>query len=97
MIAFDAESLRDVARWVHKYERYWTKEFDQLEDYFREKGEVNKHRIKNKNHRIEHQGTIDASPSEVFDAWIDPTSRESPWCGVTKAIVNRPKVDGLFL
>jgi hypothetical protein len=41
MIAFDAEPLRDVARWVHKYERYWTKKFDQLEDYFREKGEVN--------------------------------------------------------
>jgi DNA-binding transcriptional ArsR family regulator len=38
MIVFDAEPLRDVARWVHKYERYWTKKLDQLEDYFREKG-----------------------------------------------------------
>jgi uncharacterized protein YndB with AHSA1/START domain len=40
--------------------------------------------------------TINAIPSEVFDAWIDPTSPGSPWCGVTKAIVNRPKADGLF-
>jgi len=40
--------------------------------------------------------TIDASPEEVFDAWIDHTGPVSPWSGVTKAIVNPPKVDGLF-
>jgi hypothetical protein len=40
--------------------------------------------------------TFDASPSEVFDAWIDHTSPGSPRFGVTKAIVNPPKVDGLF-
>jgi uncharacterized protein YndB with AHSA1/START domain len=40
--------------------------------------------------------TIDASPEEVFEAWIDETSPGSPWHGVTKAIVNPPKVDSLF-
>jgi uncharacterized protein YndB with AHSA1/START domain len=40
--------------------------------------------------------TIDASPAEVFDAWIDSTGPVSPWSGVTKAIVNPPRVDGLF-
>jgi uncharacterized protein YndB with AHSA1/START domain len=40
--------------------------------------------------------TIDASPAEVFDAWIDHTGPVSPWSGVTKAIVNAPKVDSLF-
>lgn len=37
VITFDAEPLRDVARWIHTYERYWTKQLDRLEDYFSEK------------------------------------------------------------
>lgn len=40
--------------------------------------------------------TIDASPDDVFEAWIDPTCPGSPWFGVPKAIVNPPQVDGLF-
>jgi len=40
--------------------------------------------------------TINASPEEVFEAWIDPNGPVSPWSGVTKAVVNPPKVDGLF-
>lgn len=40
--------------------------------------------------------TVDATPVEVFDAWIDPAGPLSPWSGVTKAIVNPPQVDGLF-
>jgi uncharacterized protein YndB with AHSA1/START domain len=39
---------------------------------------------------------IAASPEEVFEAWLDHTSPGSPWFGVPKAIVNPPKVDGLF-
>lgn len=39
---------------------------------------------------------INASPDEVFEAWLDQTSPGSPWCGVRKAIVNPPEVDGLF-
>ena len=40
--------------------------------------------------------TINASPDEVFEAWLDHTSPGSPWFGVPKAIVNPPKVDSLF-
>jgi uncharacterized protein YndB with AHSA1/START domain len=40
--------------------------------------------------------TIDTSPQEVFEAWIDPTSPGSPFHGVPKAIVSPPRVDGLF-
>jgi uncharacterized protein YndB with AHSA1/START domain len=40
--------------------------------------------------------TIDASPDEVFEAWLDHTCPGSPWFGVPKAIVNPPKVDSLF-
>jgi len=39
--------------------------------------------------------TIAATPSEVFDVWLDPKSPGSPWFGVAKAIIN-PAVDGLF-
>jgi len=39
---------------------------------------------------------INASPEEVFEAWLDHTTPGSPWFGVSKAIVNPPKVDGLF-
>ncbi len=39
---------------------------------------------------------INASPDEVFEAWLDSTSPGSPWFGVPKAIVNPPEVDGLF-
>jgi uncharacterized protein YndB with AHSA1/START domain len=38
---------------------------------------------------------IKATPSEVFDAWLDPKSTGSPWNGVTKNIL-QPEVDGLF-
>lgn len=39
---------------------------------------------------------INASPDEVFEAWLDPTCPGSPWFGVPKAIVNKPAVDALF-
>lgn len=40
--------------------------------------------------------TINASPEEVFEAWLDHTCPGSPWFGVPKAIVNPPAVDSLF-
>jgi len=40
--------------------------------------------------------TINASPEEIFDAWLDQTSPGSPWFGVPKAILNPPTVDSLF-
>jgi uncharacterized protein YndB with AHSA1/START domain len=39
--------------------------------------------------------SIRASPSEVYDVWIDPKSPGSPWFGAARAIV-QPVVDGLF-
>lgn len=39
--------------------------------------------------------TIAATPTEVFDVWLDSKSPGSPWFGVARAIVN-PVVDGLF-
>jgi uncharacterized protein YndB with AHSA1/START domain len=41
------------------------------------------------------QRVIEASASEVFDAWLDPACQGSPWNGVAKAIL-QPVVDGLF-
>lgn len=29
-----AEPLRDVARWVHRYERFWNEKLDRLEAHF---------------------------------------------------------------
>jgi DNA-binding transcriptional ArsR family regulator len=37
VIAFDAEPLREVARWIHTYEKFWSRHLDRLEDYFRDK------------------------------------------------------------
>ena len=39
--------------------------------------------------------TIEAAPGEVFDAWLDPNCKGSPWNGVAKAIL-QPVVDGFF-
>ena len=39
--------------------------------------------------------SIAATPTEVFDVWLDPKSPGSPWFGTARAILN-PVVDGLF-
>jgi uncharacterized protein YndB with AHSA1/START domain len=39
--------------------------------------------------------TLPATPSEVFDAWLDWKNPGSPWFGAARAIVH-PEVDGLF-
>src|ERR1700704_5343361 len=36
-ISFRAEPLREVAEWVHEYERFWTDRLDQFEQYFKDK------------------------------------------------------------
>jgi uncharacterized protein YndB with AHSA1/START domain len=38
---------------------------------------------------------IDATPAEVFDAWLDPEHPGSPWYAVDRLILH-PVVDGLF-
>jgi DNA-binding transcriptional ArsR family regulator len=37
VIEFDAKPLRQVAGWVHEYERFWTEHLDRLESHFIEK------------------------------------------------------------
>src|SRR5450432_2485661 len=36
-ISFRAEPLREVAGWVHEYERFWNTQLDQFEQYFQQK------------------------------------------------------------
>jgi DNA-binding transcriptional ArsR family regulator len=36
-ISFRAEPLREVASWVHEYERFWNAGLDRFEEHFREK------------------------------------------------------------
>lgn len=37
VIEFRAEPLKQVAGWVHEYERFWNEHLDRLESYFTEK------------------------------------------------------------
>lgn len=37
VIEFRGEPLRQVAGWVHEYERFWTERLDRLESYFIER------------------------------------------------------------
>jgi DNA-binding transcriptional ArsR family regulator len=36
-ISFRGEPLRDVAGWVHEYERFWNQRLDQFAQYFKDK------------------------------------------------------------
>lgn len=37
IIEFNAKPLKQVAGWVHEYERFWSEHLDRLESYFVEK------------------------------------------------------------
>ncbi len=37
LISFRGEPLREVAGWVHEYERFWNERLDQFQQYFRGK------------------------------------------------------------
>jgi DNA-binding transcriptional ArsR family regulator len=43
-ISFRADPLREVAEWVHEYERFWNRQLDQFGQYFKEKKEKEKKR-----------------------------------------------------
>jgi DNA-binding transcriptional ArsR family regulator len=38
-VSFRGEPLRQVAGWVHEYEKFWSTQLDQFEKYFQEKKE----------------------------------------------------------
>jgi DNA-binding transcriptional ArsR family regulator len=42
LISFRGEPLREVAGWVHEYERFWNERLDQFQQYFRYKKEKEK-------------------------------------------------------
>jgi DNA-binding transcriptional ArsR family regulator len=46
LISFRGEPLRQVATWVHGYERFWTERLDQFEHFFRDKTKTTKNREK---------------------------------------------------
>jgi DNA-binding transcriptional ArsR family regulator len=37
LISFRGEPLREVAGWVHQYERFWNERLDHFEQHFRDK------------------------------------------------------------
>jgi DNA-binding transcriptional ArsR family regulator len=39
LISFRGEPLREVAGWVHEYERFWNKRLDEFQKYFKNKQE----------------------------------------------------------
>jgi DNA-binding transcriptional ArsR family regulator len=41
LISFRGEPLREVAEWMHGYERFWNERLDQFEQYFNDKKEKN--------------------------------------------------------
>src|SRR6516162_10679183 len=42
LISFRGEPLREVAGWVHEYERFWSQRLDQFEQYFKDKKRTHK-------------------------------------------------------
>jgi DNA-binding transcriptional ArsR family regulator len=51
LISFRGEPLREVAGWVHEYERFWSQRLDQFEQYFEDK---KKKRKKNEDKHQDH-------------------------------------------
>lgn len=41
-ISFRGEPLKEVAGWVHEYERFWNERLDQFEQHFRDKNKGEK-------------------------------------------------------
>jgi DNA-binding transcriptional ArsR family regulator len=37
LISFRVEPLREVAEWIHEYERFWNERLDQFEQHFQKK------------------------------------------------------------
>jgi DNA-binding transcriptional ArsR family regulator/uncharacterized protein YndB with AHSA1/START domain len=104
-ISFRGEPLREVAGWVHEYERFWNERLDQFEQYFKDKKEKNSPPATNKGEdkmpkskktlEFKFERIIPASPGEVHDAWLNPKIPGNPWHEGDKLILD-PKIDGLF-
>jgi len=44
IISFRSTPLREVAGWMHEYERFWNQRLDQFEEYFKDKHKKEKTR-----------------------------------------------------
>jgi DNA-binding transcriptional ArsR family regulator len=44
LISFRAEPLREVAGWVHEYERFWNERLDRFEQHFKDRRKKEKKR-----------------------------------------------------
>ena len=44
LISLRGEPLREVATWIHGYERFWNERLDQFEQYFKDKKKKEKKR-----------------------------------------------------
>jgi DNA-binding transcriptional ArsR family regulator len=54
LISFRGEPLREVAGWLHEYERFWNQRLDQFEQHFKDKRKKEKTNEGNKeDHRSE--------------------------------------------
>ena len=42
LISFRGQPLREVAGWVHEYERFWNERLDQFQQYFKDKKQKKK-------------------------------------------------------
>jgi len=49
-ISFRGEPLREVAGWVHEYERFWNQHLDQFQQYFKDKQRTRRKRNEDKHH-----------------------------------------------
>ncbi len=80
LISFRGEPLREVAGWVHEYERFWNQRLGQFEQYFKDKKEKGEEmRTNTKTIEVKLERTIPAPPNEVFDAWLNPKIPGNPW------------------
>jgi uncharacterized protein YndB with AHSA1/START domain/DNA-binding transcriptional ArsR family regulator len=94
-IPFRGEPLREVASWVHEYERFRNEHLDQFEQYFKEKKKRRQAMKSTKTIEIKVERTIPAPLDEVFDAWLNPKIPGTPWNAADKLLFN-PAVDRFF-
>jgi uncharacterized protein YndB with AHSA1/START domain len=83
-LTLEGKTLREIARWALRYERYFCRKEPQAMTLTRQK-----------TIELTLTRSISTSPAEVYDVWIDPKTPGGPWFGTAKAIV-QPVVDGLF-
>ncbi len=97
LISFRGEPLREVAGWVHEYERFWNQRLDEFARHFRDKKEEGEEVMKSSKANLEFrfERTIPAPPGEVFDGWLNPRIPGNPWNKADKLLLN-PEVDGFF-